>query len=350
MNIRERLEAFWSGERPDRIPFTTYESKLPADWSDPVIRQMFADGLGVLRFVPTWAVRHDGDVQGIEQNGWEAGRKVRSQVWRTPLGEVSALWTDDWQQKYYLETADDYRVMTYIARHTHYSPDYAAFHTQEVILPRYMVAVPRIGRTPLQTILVDYAGLENFSFHLVEYAAEMQELYEALMANFRRLVEIVSAGPGRYVNVIENFTAETLGPRRFKQYLMPVYEETFDMLHQAGKVVGCHYDGKIAAVKDLVAGSPVDLIESLTPPPEGDMTLAEARAAWPDKLFWSNVNLGCYELSAEALKLEIERRVREGAPDGRRLAFEVSEDRPARWRESMPVILTALNELGSTEG
>jgi hypothetical protein len=208
-----------------------------------------------------------------------------------------------------------------------------------------MIAVPRIGRTPLQTMLVDYAGLANFSLHLVEYPEEMQALYEALLVNFRRLVEIVAAGPGRYINVLENFTAETLGPRRFKQYLLPVYAETFGMLHQAGKVVGCHYDGKIRQVKELVAGSPVDLIESLTPPPEGDMTLAEARAAWPDKLFWSNINLGCYELPAEALRQEIICRVQGGAPDGRGLAFEVSEDTPARWRESMPVILAALNEI-----
>jgi hypothetical protein len=345
MRIRERLEAFWSGERPDRVPFTTYESKLPLDWSDPVIVQMLKDGLGVLRFVPTWAIRYSGDVQVIEQNGWEGNQMVRRQVWRTPLGEVSALWTDNWQQKYFLETAEDYRILTYIAKHAEYTADYAAFHTQEIILPAYMVPVPRIGRTPLQTILVDYAGLANFSLHLVEYPDELRELYEALLVNFRRLVEIAAAGPGRYINVIENFTVETLGPRRFKQYLLPVYEETFGTLHQAGKVVGCHYDGKIKAVKDLVANSPVDLIESLTPPPEGDITLAEARASWPDKLFWSNINLGCYELAQDELRQEIYRRVRDGAPDGRRLAFEVSEDKPARWRESMPVILAALNEI-----
>ena len=35
------------------------------------------------------------------------------------------------------------------------------------------------------------------------------------------------------------------------------------------------------------------------------MTLAEARAAWPDKLLWSNINLGCYELPPDALKQEI---------------------------------------------
>ena len=90
MAVRERLEAFWSGERPDRIPFTTYESKLPADWSDPVVQQMLQEGLGVLRFIPTWSARYDGDVQIIDQNGWEGERKVRRQVWRTPVGEVAS--------------------------------------------------------------------------------------------------------------------------------------------------------------------------------------------------------------------------------------------------------------------
>ena len=32
------------------------------------------------------------------------------------------------------------------------------------------------------------------------------------------------------------------------------------------------------------------------------------------------------------------------SPDGRRLAFEVSEQYPANWKESMPVVLEALQE------
>ena len=340
--IRERLEAFWSGEQPDTIPFTTYESKIPADWRDPVIQQMFADGLGVIRFVPTWkTVYHNVDL--IDETTTINGQPTRRQVWRTPVGEIEAIRVNDWPQKYSLETADDYRVMTYVVEHTDYLPAYKVFEAQAAALPAYVVAVPRMGRTPLQTILVDYAGLENFALHLYEYDTEVRQLYEALRVQFRRLAEIVAAGPGRYINVIENFTAETLGPRRYAEFLLPVYEETFGWFHAAGKIVGCHYDGRLAAVKDLVARAPVDLIESLTPPPEGDMTLAEARAVWLDKLFWSNVNLGCYDLPPEELKQEIWRRVEAGAPDGRRLAFEVSEDRPLRWRESMPVILEALN-------
>lgn len=346
-SVRDRLEAFWSGEKPDRIPFTTYESKIPSDWSDPVIQQMFADGLGVLRFIPTWETIYH-TVEVVEDTITVNDRPLHRQVWKTPVGDLQAIWSENWHQKYFLETAEDYRVMTYIATHTEYRPAYDAFAQQAADLPEFMIPVPRMGRTPLQTILVDYAGLANFALHLFEFETEMRELYDALLVNFRRLAEIVAAGPGRYVNILENFTAETLGPRRYAEFLLPVYEETVGLFREAGKVVGYHYDGKLAVVKDLVARAPLDLIESFTPPPEGDMSLAEARAAWPDKLIWSNVNLGCYELPEDQLKAEIWRRAQAGAPDGSRLAFEVSEDRPPRWRESMPVILAALNEYESS--
>jgi hypothetical protein len=66
-----------------------------------------------------------------------------------------------------------------------------------------------MGRTPNQTILVDYVGLANFALHLFDMQAEMAALYEALLTRFRRLIEIVAEGPGRYVCVLENFTSET---------------------------------------------------------------------------------------------------------------------------------------------
>ena len=157
----------------------------------------------------------------------------------------------------------------------------------------------------------------------------------------------VAEGPGRYVACLENFTADSLGPRRYEEFLLSVYEECFSVLHEAGKIVGCHYDGRTVSCREQIARAPIDLIESLTPPPEGDQTLAEARAAWPDKLFWSNINVGCYDLPPEKLKQVVWERVEQAAPDSRRLAFEISEQYPANWRQSIQVVLDALKETGS---
>jgi hypothetical protein len=344
MHIRERLETFWAGERPDVIPFTIYQNEWRHTQHDPAWQALYEKGLGVTWHLPsTREVWLKEIVQG-EKTVIQNGKTLRKHTISTPVGEIYELYEDDWRQKHYLETKQDYAVMTYVARHTQIVPAYGEYNLKEREISPYGVALAFIDRTPNQVILVDLVGLEKYALHLFDLNAEMMELYEALLNNFRKKVELVADGPGKFVSVLENFTAETLGPRRFKELLLPVYEECFPILQQAGKVVGTHYDGQLAACKDLIAQAPIDLIESLTPPPEGNLTLAEARAAWPDKLFWSNINVSCYNLSPEELKAEVLQRVEDAAVDGCKLAFEVSEQYPDNWKESLPVVLDALEE------
>jgi hypothetical protein len=74
------------------------------------------------------------------------------------------------------------------------------------------------------------------------------------------------------------------------------------------------------------------------------MAYERCRALWPDKVFLANLNLHLYELGAEDLRRAvIDKRARAGK---RGLAFEVSEDLPANWRRSMPVVLQTLAEVG----
>lgn len=343
MDIQERLEVFWSGDRPDQIPFTIYQNEWRHTADDPAWQELFQNGLGVTWHIPSVRWEADG-VEYVNDSFQEDGKTVERRTVRTPVGEVYETFIDGWRQKFFLETAEDYAVMTYVARQTEIFPAYDAFLSAEQAILPYGIALVAIGRTPIQTILVDYAGLEHFAFHLFDLESAVMELYVALLEKFRKMVELVAEGPGRFVSVLENFTAETLGPKRYRQLLLPVYQELFPILQGAGKIVGTHYDGKLASCKELVAQAPIDLIESLTPPPEGDMTLVECRAAWPDKLFWSNINVACYDLPPDQLESVVLERVEQAAPDGRRLAFEVSEQYPDNWKESLPVVLKALQE------
>ena len=345
MNIRERIEAFWAGERPDMIPYTIYSWEYDASGSrdDPAWHAMFAEGLGVTNFLPVATYKTPGLEERTDEYR-EGGVTLRRHTLSTPAGEVYQEFRDGWHHKYFIETPEDYRVMTWIAAHTVTEQAYDSFNYEVRSAPAHMIIMPRTPRTPLQEILVDLVGLENFGLHLFEHRDDLAALYEALLGKFRRSIEIAAEGPGRYVEVLENFTAETLGPKRYEEFLLPVYEECFGMLHEAGKIVGTHFDGKTASCGDVIARSPIDLIESLTPPPEGDQTLAECRAAWPKKLFWSNLNVGLYQLPPKRMRRIILERVVQGAPDGRRLAFEVSEHLPVNWRESMPVVLETLKE------
>ncbi len=343
MNIRERLELFWAGERPDIIPYTIYQNEWRHTQNEPEWQPMFDAGLGV-----TWHVSpfrsETKEVEYLNDEYSENGEMYHRQTIKTPVGNLHQTWLNGWARKHLLETADDYRVMLWIVRHTDYTARYEEFLEMERKIAPYGVALSSIGRTPLQTILVDLVGLENFSLHLLDMKNEIEELYEALLVNFRKRVQIVAEGPGRFVSNLENFTAESLGPKRYEKYLLPVYNECFPILRQAGKIVGSHYDGRTASCKRLIAQAPIDLIESLTEPNEGDMPLEEARAAWRDKLFWCNIRVGHYMLPPKKLHDKVLDMVQRGSENGRLFAFEVSEQYPDNWRESIPVVLEALQE------
>ncbi|MCK6579388.1 MAG: hypothetical protein L6Q98_14950 [Anaerolineae bacterium] len=344
MSIQERLHAFWAGERPDIIPYTIYEwlwRDLP---DDPGWQPLFDLGLGVTWHLPTVKTTYP-DVEYRTKVWTEQGVEIEQRTLHTPVGDLKETFVDGWHKKYLLETSADYAIMTHIVRSAVIEPDYERFLEQERALPPFGVALAHVGRTPIQVILVDYAGVENLGYHLFDLEAEVMALYEAMLANFRRTIEIAAAGPGRLIYLLENFSADMIGPARYQKLILPVYDELFPILHSAGKFVSTHYDGKLSSCKDLIARAPMDVLESLTAPPEGDLTLAQARAVWPDKRFWSNLNIGSYLLPADELSQLVRERVRQAAPDGRGLAFGVSEHLPVNWQQSMATVLRTLRDL-----
>jgi hypothetical protein len=206
------------------------------------------------------------------------------------------------------------------------------------------VTIVRGGRTPAMSIQVDYAGEERFALDVASGVDELFELYEAEKKLFLESNRVIAAGPGNFVRWLENLTISMIGPKRYSNLLVPVYDKAVPVLEAGGKRVLVHYDGELKAIADQIANAPFHIIESLTEPPEGDMMLDECRAAWPDKSFWSNINIGLYSLPEDDLREAIiAKRERAGK---KALAFEISEDVPENWQESIPIVLQTLRELG----
>lgn len=338
MTHRENLMAALDGRRPARIPYTINQEFVT---EDPAWEALFAAGLCPIPYVHT-AREEMTDVERlVEPVVWQ-GRAGRWVTLRTPQGDISQVEVNGWVQEYYLKTPADYLVMEHVVRHTRLTLDPSGFEAAERRVGDRGITLVGIGRSPMQTILVDYAGLENFSYHLADEFPELFALAEALEAQLLERCRLTAAGPGRYISLLENFTAESWGAARFRQYHLPVYARILPIFAAAGKRVFPHFDGQLAGVAECLAETDFAGIESLTEPPEGDMTLAQARAAMPGKIFWANINVGLYSLPPARLRRWVRERIRAAAPDGRVLAFEVSEDLPANWREAVPAVLEVL--------
>ena len=345
MTHRENLITILNGGVPEVTPFSAYENFLE-DMTriDDAARQRVVDmGLLTVSHINTVeAIRHGTESTMTER--MENGHRITVEEWKTPVGTVAQKWVDGWHTESFVKQPEDYRILQWITEHTELKPWYDAYHRKEEELGERGLPIATGSRTPAMKINVDLAGTEQFCLDVAMEVEELLSLYEAMTKLFRQETEILAAGPGRFVKWFENLTISMIGPRRYENLLVSVYNDVVPLLDAADKRVMVHYDGDLNVIRDQIATAPFHMIESLTEPPEGDMTYDQCRAAWPDKVFWGNVNIEVYELPPDRLREEI--RAKRERAGKRGFAFEISEDLPANWPETVPIILETLQELG----
>ena len=351
---RELLITALEGDIPERTPYSIYawfftDPRHPIEAWRPLLER----GLGVLDGCAT--VRHIEHGVNTVTDSWVQGsfRYVRSRK-ETPVGNLQQVvvypygpdagLTAGWAQEEWIKTPADYRIRQWIVENTELVTQYTTFEESKSRLGNQGISVVEGSRTPIQSICVDWAGTERFCLDVATGVDELFALYEVQSKLFMEETRLIAEGPGRFVRWLENLTISTLGPKRYEKLLMPIYSEAVPLMEAGGKRVMVHYDGELKVIRNQIASAPFHIIESLTEPPEGNMAYDECRLAWVDKVFWANINVDLYSLPPEQLaESVIAKRERAGK---RGLAFEISEDVPANWRKSVPVVLDTLEKLG----
>ncbi|HIE03217.1 MAG TPA: hypothetical protein EYP61_00500 [Candidatus Latescibacteria bacterium] len=174
---------------------------------------------------------------------------------------------------------------------------------------------------------------------------EVLKLYHALADRQRRIFPIIARSPALAVNYGGNETPEVMGPPRFREYVIPLYNEAAEVLHRHGKLLGAHLDGNNRAWAQDIAKSGLDYIEAFTPAPDTDMSLREALDAWPDKVLWINFPSSVHLSPVD----EVERTAAEliGTAPKDRFIMGITEDIPEdRWQENLLAISRAINQGG----
>jgi hypothetical protein len=342
---RERLITALEGGTPDITPYSYYSwmrdrdlEKGKDDWD-----RVHDLGLAMCHHCGTVSlIEHDVVSATTEERD---GADVYTISTKTcPAGTLRNVRRNGWHHEDWIKTPEDYLIRKWMIEHTEAVACYEGFEQAEAFAGDQGVAVVTGSRTPLMSINIDWAGTERFCMDVALEVPELFELYEAQKKLFLEETRLLAAGPGRYVKWFENLTLSMIGPRRYHDLLCNVYAEAVPLLEAGGKLVMVHYDGALRPIADDIAAAPFHMIESLTEAPEGDMTYAECRAAWPDKVLWGNLNVDLYYASPEVLRQAvIDKRERAGKAG---FAFEISEDLPAGWEQSVPLVLETLEQLG----
>jgi hypothetical protein len=349
MNPRERVEVALRGGMPDVVPFTVYETMLP---KSRVERELRNEGLCIVERKPTFkAVYKEVKVEKIIFTAEDGHERVRTVV-RTPVGVLTALdrpaGFTTWHEERLFKSEADYEPLECMIRDRQYLPDYEAFVEAQELLGEDAFVRASIGYSPLQEILYNLMGLEQFAIQWQENRDRLMKLYEALTEDRRKIYPIVAQSPAMAVNYGGNVSPEVMGLERFERYILPHYEEAADILHAHGKLIGVHFDANTRLFAAAIARSKLDYIEAFTPYPDCDMTVAEARQAWPRKVLWINFPSSVHLQPAAEIAAMAQAILKQAAP-GQGFLIGITEDVPKhRWQESFRVILRTCNHEGRT--
>lgn len=319
MTRRERLETVLRGGEADRVPFTIYKWLIP---DTPTALTLQRDGLTPIDAGALFVDRPRGYTLETRDSTEDGKRWTRKRL-VTPVGQLTEATTYDvnfgspWIVKHWIETPNDMAVMRYVVEHTDFEPAPEDFLRRDRAIGDAGIVLGLVSPIPIMRMWVEMMGTETWAELSMSEVDGFDELHEAVFAAYRRQIDLAADGPAEFIWLPDNVTASVVSPSFYKKYGIPAYDYACSALRRAGKRSFSHYDGACLALRDLIAGTGIDILEALTPPPMGDTTVAQARAAWPDKVLSLNIPGCLFREPDHAIEAAVETYLREAGHPAR---------------------------------
>jgi hypothetical protein len=339
MTRRERILATTQKKRADRLPFFHWWRHLQIGWAERECRNR---GMGLAWDRPCYVTRIHNVVITEEKNPSRPG--VIRITYSTPQGRVymdekrdpgtgqwheQRSWKDvsPWAIKRLIREPEDYEIVKYIVENTEYLPDYFPIEQAKEWVGEEGVVLASLHKTPMARLMIEWIGSEEgrFYIHHKKYKDQLEDLYRAMCKSMEPLYEIAAKSPADLVWMGENTEGLLVSPPLFEKYFMPEYEKCARVFHGHGKMMAVHMDGRLNVLKNLIARTPIDIIEAFHPPPMGDLALSEALAVWKEKVLWMGFPAAIYSLGSVSVKDYTLELLRSIVP-GDRLAIAMSTE------------------------
>jgi hypothetical protein len=284
---------------------------------------------------------------------WIDRELMEIRKYETPVGTVTQHVTKDpaygsyWRKKHYIESREDYKILQYIVENTIFKDRRDSVSRRKQDLGGDGVVYFRLDRSPYQKLLIELAGPDKFLVDLYTDPGPAVELMEAIGRRADEQFEIALESEAELMWLPDNVTSDMTPPNAFEKFSLPFYEKFGKQCREAGKVLLVHMDGKVNALKNLIAGAPIDVIESFSfAEMSGDMPIAETKSLWPDKVVCPNFPSSLSVKSKEEIESFLARVISEFG-DKKPFMIEVSEDIPWGYFDH---VLTTLTEFMSDHG
>ena len=371
MTSRQRLQATIRHEEPDRVPICPrcYDYLRGVEgcscWTHFLrfAERMDIDPLIIVE--PKWnnyLLRHSGpydDLEGIDveiEITSESQRTLVRRRFHTPVGELTdlrqipsrdSLITLDHMVENLIKGREDLEKIPFILPkpETAYLGDVIA--VKELVGERGLVECRPTQGT--DQFVVDAVGVERSMLLYFDDRDMLEELVRTFnsynQAIMRRALE---AGVDMIFDAWYNFSLSVgWSPEQWKEIVLPHIRQNVELTHEFGAIYHYYDDGKMDKTLEHLADAGVDVVDTLTPPPLGDVDLRSAKSRVGDRVCLKG-NVEVVTVILQGQPEEIRRAVQEaieiGAPGGGFIMASSDSLRPETPWENVKAYFDAAKE------
>jgi hypothetical protein len=293
---KERIIAALHNRPVDRIPFSPFLAYVWESFAQEVQdagQLAFHHAIGA---DPLWrgapgvvrAIQPDG----IERKVVEEGDRQVTQV-TTPVGAFqfshakSKTGYTSFIVEHPLKTEEDYKTRMWIEENTTYEYDSAPMKEHIVNNGREGLSVGQLiprCKSAYQDLVEFFVGTEELVYAQMDFPDTVRSLWELMVENDLKAVKMSVESDYDYFITWEDSSTQNYSPTQYDEFIGSEIGQWCDILKSAGKYYMQHACGHVAALTERMRDHGVFAIESISPPPTGNLTIKDARAMVGDTM------------------------------------------------------------------
>ena len=307
MDFRTRINVVLHHETPDKVPFAPYDNLVPRGDFERKLRNR---GMGLcLRRPSIWEETPHISVETKNEGD------IVVRIYHTPKGDLTTRSKThvgrikdedlDLDVEGMIKGVEDYAAAIFMIDDTilHLDESIFADATRDIGtdgIVRDNGLQPPYGAT--RYLYGGISGLSNWAQDQHDHPGEFEELVQAITRREEKRLELIESSPAEFISLGD--LDGTWGPKNIRRYDLPLYEKWVPRLKAKGKITALHaHANNLSHFRGLISEIGCDVIEAFTPPPVGDLSLVDARAAWgEDTIIWINFPETIFLSGAEATK------------------------------------------------
>lgn len=292
---KQRLLAAITGKEIDYVPWSPFLAYY-WDFLDENIQNAgmvkYCEDMGATPLMRGTSVLHTLHWKNCEiRQEMRNGKQLT--VYETPVGNLTEVRTYSESANSWFLTGhpiheeEDFKTLMYLYEHLEFSDNLKEFEKEYTELGDRGLILPVIGtdlKTSFQSLVEHWCGTESLAYAICDYPELVEECLHTMWEKDKKTLEIALKSPAEGFIFWEDSSTTNISPDYFRNYTMPEICEWGNLLHKNNRLLVHHACGHLKDLLPLISETPIDALESISPPPTGNITAEEIRDILPERI------------------------------------------------------------------